>query len=131
MRKPYRVYGGLQDNGSWGGPSRTRIRRRRHRRRLVSHLGADGFYCQADPNDADTVYCEGQYGDLQRVNVRLGGETSTSRRSPPTKQTPAYRFNWNSPILISPHDSKTIYYGGNFVFKSVNRGDTGRRSAPT
>ena len=49
---------------------------------------------------------------------------------PPTKRTPAYRFNWNSPILISPHDSKTIYYGGNFVFKSVNRGDAWTTISP-
>jgi photosystem II stability/assembly factor-like uncharacterized protein len=129
MRKPYRVYGGLQDNGSWGGPSRTLSADGVTVADWFRIYGADGFYCQPDPNDADTVYCEGQYGMLQRVNVRLGLDVEIAPR-PPTKQTPAYRFNWNSPILISPHNSQTIYYGGNFVFKSVNRGDTWQAISP-
>jgi len=129
MRKPYRVYGGLQDNGSWGGPSRTLSADGVTVADWFRIYGADGFYCQPDPNDADTVFCEGQYGMLQRVNVRLGLNVEIAPR-PPTKQTPAYRFNWNSPILISPHNSQTIYYGGNFVFKSVNRGDTWQAISP-
>ena len=129
MRKPYRVYGGLQDNGSWGGPSRTYSVEGITVADWFRIYGADGFYCQPDPNDADTVYCEGQYGNLQRVNVRTGQDADIAPQ-PPTKQTPAYRFNWNSPILISPHDSKTIYYGGNFVFKSVNRGDAWKAISP-
>jgi photosystem II stability/assembly factor-like uncharacterized protein len=122
MRQPYRVYGGLQDNGTWGGPSHTYSIEGVTVADWFRIYGADGFYCQPDPHDADTVYCEGQYGDLQRVNVRTGLNIGIAP-SPPTKQTPAYRFNWNSPILISPHDSKTLYYGGNLVFKSVNRGE--------
>jgi photosystem II stability/assembly factor-like uncharacterized protein len=129
MRKPYRVYGGLQDNGSWGGPSRTRNADGVTVADWFRIFGADGFYCQPDPNDVDTVYCEGQYGMLRRVNVRLGGEVDITPQ-PPDKQTPAYRFNWNSPILLSPHNSQTIYYGGNFVFKSVNRGDRWETISP-
>ena len=128
-RKPYRVYGGLQDNGSWGGPSRTRNADGVTVADWFRIFGADGFYCQADPNDVDTVYCEGQYGMLRRVNVRLGGEIDIAPQ-PPDKQTPAYRFNWNSPILISPHNSQTVYYGGNFVFKSVSRGDRWETISP-
>jgi photosystem II stability/assembly factor-like uncharacterized protein len=128
-RKPYRVYGGLQDNGSWGGPSRTYSAEGITAADWFRVYGADGFYCQPDPNDADTVYCEGQYGNLRRANVRHGFDVEITPTTP-TKQTPAYRFNWNSPILISPHNSQTIYYGGNFVFKSINRGDTWQAISP-
>ncbi len=130
-RKPYRVYGGLQDNGSWGGHSRTQNSDGIGVADWFKIFGADGFYCQADPDDPDTVYCEGQYGFLHRINVRLGGEADIAPRPPPpasflgqkAERPSTYRFNWESPILISPHDPKTIYYGGNFVFKSVDRGD--------
>lgn len=120
-RKPYRVYGGLQDNGTWGGPSRT------HRPEGIINadwfrvFGADGYYAQPDPTDPDTVYCEGQYGMLRRVDVRTGEETNI--RPSPATLAPAYRFNWCSPICLSPHNNQTIYYGGNHVFKSVNRGN--------
>ena len=79
-RKPYRIYGGLQDNGSWGGVSRT------HNPDGITVVdwfkiyGADGFYCRPDPDDPDTVYCEVQYGvSCRRVNVRLGVDTDVPR----------------------------------------------------
>ena len=92
-------------------------------------LGFDGYYCQVDPTDPDTVYCEGQYGILRRVNVsttatsdikpRLDSkEQKTNITPPPPAKSPGFRFNWNSPILLSPHDPKTVYYGGNVVFRS-------------
>ncbi len=134
MRKPYRVYGGLQDNGSWGGPSATRDLAGVTIADWVNILGMDGYYCQIDPHDVDTVFCEGQYGILRRLNVRTGDvkdikprldakgvESNIQPKLPP--KTPAFRFNWNSPILMSPHNSHTIYYGGNFLFRSSNRGD--------
>ena len=121
LRKPYRVYGGLQDNGTWGGPGRTRNGDGVTVADWSKIFGADGFYCQPDPNDPDTVYCEGQYGMLQRVNVHLGTDVEIAPQPP--KGASAYRFNWDSPLLVSPHNSQTIYYGGNCVFRSVNRGD--------
>ncbi len=121
-RKPYRVYGGLQDNGSWGGPTRTHSPDGVGVADWFKVLGGDGFYCQADPDDPDTVYCETQYGGLRRFNVRRGSEKEIVPR-PPDAKTPAFRFNWDSPILISPHNSQTIYYGGNFVFRSADRGE--------
>jgi photosystem II stability/assembly factor-like uncharacterized protein len=140
MRKPYRVYGGLQDNGSWGGSSATYDRAGITVADWFQILGFDGYYCQVDPKDVDTVYCEGQYGILRRVNARTGEGTDikprldmitkgkkksqkTNIEPPPPKGTPEFRFNWSCPILLSPHDSKTVYYGGNFVFRSRNRGD--------
>jgi photosystem II stability/assembly factor-like uncharacterized protein len=122
QRRPYRVYGGLQDNGSWSGPSGTRRAEGITPADWVRLLGADGFYCQVDPQDNVTVYCEGQYGRLHRVN-RATGANAEIRPRPP-KGIPPYRFNWSAPILISPHDSQTVYYGGNYLFRSRNRGDS-------
>jgi photosystem II stability/assembly factor-like uncharacterized protein len=120
-RKPYRVYGGLQDNGSWGGPSATRRREGITNADWSRILGADGFYCQVDPTNPNVVYAESQYGGLHRLNVRTGDDASV--RPQPAKGAPAYRFNWQSPVLISPHNARTIYYGGNHVFRSPDRGD--------
>jgi photosystem II stability/assembly factor-like uncharacterized protein len=121
LRKPYRVYGGLQDNGSWGGPSATHNLDGITTADWYRVLGADGFQCQVDPGDPATVYAEGQYGMLRRVNIR-SGETLEIRPIPP-KGVPAYRFNWNAPVLLSPHNPRTVYYGGNYLFRSVDRGD--------
>jgi photosystem II stability/assembly factor-like uncharacterized protein len=122
LRKPYRVYGGLQDNGTWFGPSRTWSEEGITAADWQRVLGADGFFCQADPADPDTVYAEGQYGRLYRLNVRTGSETDI-RPTPPSPLVPAYRFNWSSPLLLSPHNPRTVYYGGNHLFRSVDRGD--------
>jgi photosystem II stability/assembly factor-like uncharacterized protein len=122
MRRPYRVYGGLQDNGTWAGPSRTRSLDGITAADWSRVLGGDGFHCQPDPSDPDTVYAEGQYGGLRRLDVRTGLETDV-RPSPPTPLSPAYRFNWSAPVLLSPHNARTVYFGGNRVFRSVDRGD--------
>jgi photosystem II stability/assembly factor-like uncharacterized protein len=125
MQKPYHVYGGLQDNGSWGGPSATHFSDGIALNDWRRIGGGDGFQCAADPNDPDTVYCESQYGGLSRVSVKgATGKGGSKAIKPKAGQgEPAYRFNWNSPALMSPHDSKTLYYGGNHVFKSTDRGD--------
>ncbi len=122
FRNPYYVYGGLQDNGSWGGPSSTLNRLGVSNEDWVRIGGGDGFYTQVDPQDYNTIYAESQNGRLFRFDVRSG--ESKSIRPEPNDEKERYRYNWNSPILISPHDSKTIYYGGNKLFKSKDRGDT-------
>jgi photosystem II stability/assembly factor-like uncharacterized protein len=122
MRQPYRIYGGLQDNGTWSGPSRTYSREGITPAHWVRVLGADGFHCQPDPNNPDTVYAETQYGGLERINLRTGGAADIRPRALPGQ--PEYRFNWNAPLLISPHNSRTIYYGGNHLFRSTSRGDS-------
>jgi len=122
MRNPYYVYGGLQDNGTWGGPSSTLNRIGVSNEDWVRIGGGDGFYTQVDPEDNNTIYAESQNGNLYRFDVR-SGESKTIRPEP-NDEKERYRFNWNSPILISPHDSKTIYYGGNRLFKSKDRGET-------
>jgi photosystem II stability/assembly factor-like uncharacterized protein len=124
-RTPYRVYGGLQDNGSWGGPSATAFPdgvTLADWRRL---LGGDGFQAAVDPTDPDTVYVESQYGNLVRLNLRAakGPAPKGIRPTAPKGGTPN-RWNWNAPILLSPHDPKALYYGAQHLYKSTNRGDS-------
>ena len=144
MRDPYYVYGGLQDNGSWGGPSMTRD----STGILTDHWfrigGGDGFYTPVDPADWRTVYAESQQGSINRVDAETRQPTSIR----PTKENIVnnearitkellkmqeaagwgkdrpFRFNWNSPIVISPHDSNTVFFGGNFLFKTLDRGQS-------
>ncbi len=80
-RKPYRVYGGLQDNGTWGGPSRTRNPEGIGLADWFRILGGDGFQCQVDPRDPDIVFAEAQYGSLHRLNLQTGENTDIKPRS--------------------------------------------------
>ena len=85
--------------------------------------GGDGFYNRIDPSDPNIIYAESQDGNLSRRDLRTS-ESKSIRPLEPTDTEPRYRFQWNSPLMISPHDPKTIYYGGNHLFKSTDRGDT-------
>ncbi len=119
MQHPYHVYGGLQDNGSWGGPSKSggsNVGREDWYR--VS--GGDGFYVQVDPNDHNLIISESQFGAIGRLDRSTGQRVSIR---PPQSGTAPDRYNWNSPILMSFHDPRVIYFGGNKLFKSFNRGD--------
>ena len=120
-QRPYHVYGGLQDNGSWTGPSRTLYQQGIGNEDWLRVGGGDGFYCVVDPIDHDIVYVESQDGNVQRLDLRTF-ERRVIRPEPPEGKK--YRFNWNSPILISSHDHDSIYYGGNHLFGSRDRGET-------
>lgn len=122
MRKPYYIYGGLQDNGTWAGPSATRYSIGITNEDWYNVAGGDGFYAVVDPNDPTIAYVESQDGNLMRFNLKTGERRSI--RPIPRDEKEEYRFNWNSPILISPHNSRVIYYGGNKLFKSTDRGET-------
>lgn len=118
--QPYHVYGGTQDNGSHGGPSRSRgggVGRFDWYR--VG--GGDGFYVEVDPTDSNVVYAESQFGGITRMNKTTG--ESKSIRPPRSDDGPRDRFNWMSPIVISHHNSRIIYFAGNRLFKSYDRGD--------
>jgi photosystem II stability/assembly factor-like uncharacterized protein len=121
-RDPYHVYGGLQDNGTWGIPSRTYSRVGILNEDVVNVGGGDGFVPVIDPRDYTTVYAESQYGALRRVDLVTG--RSTSIRPVPEDTAEAYRFNWNSPVLISPHDPDVLYFGGNKLFKTTDTGES-------
>lgn len=129
MRQPfYYVYGGLQDNSSWGGPSQTRNRQGITNADWIRTTGGDGFYAQIDPVDPNTVYGESQGGDIVRYDVRTG-EQKTIKPLPDFGGKP-YRWNWSSPMLISPYDHNTLYFGANYLFKSTTRGDSWTRLGP-
>jgi photosystem II stability/assembly factor-like uncharacterized protein len=173
MRDPYYVYGGLQDNGTWGGPSMSR------EGTILTDFwfnigGGDGFHTQNDPTDWRTVYGESQGGSAQRMNAETRESKSIrpnqanianykeyfpDKPAPPAAkpgQAPAikpaaqvggrpgqgaqpvdpeaammaqmrragpFRFNWSTPIYLSPNNPRTIYFGGNHLLKSVDRGD--------
>ncbi len=122
METPYNVYGGLQDNYSWGGPSAVRSRQGIKNDDWFSVQGGDGFDVQIDPQDSRTIYAESQDGNITRID-RVTNERKNIRPVPPKGEAP-YRWNWNTPILISPHDHNTIYVGANKVFKSTDRGNS-------
>ncbi len=126
FQKPYRVCGGLQDNYSWCGPSSTTQTGGIGNEDWMTVQGGDGFYNRIDPTDPNIIYAESQDGNLSRRDLRTS-ESKSIRPLEDNDKAPRYRFQWNSPLMISPHDAKTIYYGGNHLFKSVDRGDTWER----
>jgi photosystem II stability/assembly factor-like uncharacterized protein len=128
MARPYNICGGLQDNNSWCGPSATRDGRGIANSDWFTVGGGDGFYAQIDATDPNIVYAESQDGNVLRRNLRT--HESRSIRPQPAEGEARYRFQWNSPMQLSAHDSKTMYYGGNFLFKSTDRGDTWVKAGP-
>jgi photosystem II stability/assembly factor-like uncharacterized protein len=129
MEKPYRVCGGLQDNYSWCGPSGSLQTQGITNAEWINVGGGDGFDTKLDPNDPNIVYTESQDGNLLRRDLRTG-QSRSLRPLEDNDKVPRYRFQWNSPLVMSAHDSKTLYYGGNYLFKSTNRGDSWTRLGP-
>jgi photosystem II stability/assembly factor-like uncharacterized protein len=120
--QPYGVFCGLQDNGSWSGPSLSFDPRGIGNGEWSMVNGGDGFFVRPDPSDPDTVYSNSQMNGLQRLDRKIW--RSKSVRPTASLKTPPYRFNWNSPISISPHDPKTVYCGGQFLFRTKDGGDS-------
>ncbi len=118
----YYVYGGLQDNNSWAGPSQTRNQQGITSSDWYVTVGGDGFYSAVDPTDPNVVYAESQNGGIIRYDVKTGEQKSIQ----PTPKYGAenFRWNWSVPILISPHDHNTVYFGAQYLFKSPYRGDS-------
>jgi photosystem II stability/assembly factor-like uncharacterized protein len=122
---PFHVYGGLQDNGSWVSPS--------------EHPGGignpewqptcwgDGFYSFADPTDPNFVYCEAQGGYVYRYNLRTKEQRDIQPKPALHRKL---RFNWNTPLALSPHDPATLYVGAQFLFRSRDQGQSWERLSP-
>ncbi len=134
---PYRVGGGLQDNGSWIGPSESLHRADGDfmgRKGAIWNgdwtfvYGGDGFHVLFDPTDEHVIYAEWQGGNIARVHLDTG-ETFNLKPAPKEGE-PRFRFNWNAPIVISPHDPTTLYFAGNHVFRMPQRGDVWERISP-
>ncbi|MEP6508988.1 MAG: glycosyl hydrolase, partial [Gemmatimonadales bacterium] len=118
----YYVYGGLQDNNSWAGPSQTRNRQGITSSDWYVTVGGDGFYSAVDPTDPNVVYAESQNGGIVRYDVKTGEQKSIQPE--PKYGAQNLRWNWSVPIVISPHDHNTVYFGAQYLFKSPYRGDS-------
>lgn len=125
-KKPYWVVGGLQDNGSWAGPAISRSGGAINED-WISVGGGDGFVCRVDPNDPDLIYYESQNGSMGRRNLRTGERASIRPRRVDGK---SYRFNWKTPFILSNHNSKIFYCAGNYVFRSLDRGNNLQAISP-
>ncbi len=111
---PYRVIGGLQDNGTWVGPSRTRNREGITRDDWYTIYGGDGFGAQTDPVEPWIVFATSQNGAMGAVDLRNGGSLRMQRDRPADGQA---RWNWDSPFILSPHNRLTVYHAGSHVFR--------------
>ncbi|HKU67267.1 MAG TPA: hypothetical protein VJP85_05800 [Candidatus Baltobacteraceae bacterium] len=136
MDTPYHVMGGLQDHEVWWGPNEL----------LSRHDGpsdgdwlnisdwGDGQYAMADPRDPSIVYEDTHFGDLVRANLKTGERRYISPQPIIGFGTGAgtypYRFNWSAPLLVSHFDPDVIYYGGNVLFRSADRGSSWSLASP-
>jgi photosystem II stability/assembly factor-like uncharacterized protein len=124
----YEVFGGTQDNFSLGGPSRTINNNGIRSSDWFVTQGGDGFQSQADPEDPDTVYAEAQYGALVRYNRKTGEQLYIQPQ--PGQGEPALRWNWDSPVIISPHSHTRLYFAANKLFQSDDRGASWKAVSP-
>ena len=169
MREPYWVYGGLQDNGGWAIPSRTRNRYGIRMDHAIEVNGGDGFHMEPDPTDWRTVYTTAHVGYFGRIDMltrekefitptpettvnfaeyydpdfpetqidyTINPEEAWLWRDIPNRTIdgsilpPQFRWNWNSPLAISPANPRTLYVGSSNLFKSTDRGETWRIISP-
>ena len=118
----YWVYGGTQDNASMGGPSQNTKSGGVASDEWVVTLGGDGFWQAIDPDNPDIVYSAYQYGNIFRYDKKSGERIKV--KPTPRKDELTYRWNWDTPFLLSPHSGTTLYIAANKVFKSTDRGNT-------
>ena len=141
MRDPYFVYGGLQDNGTFGGPSFSRDARGILNDDVWKLHWGDGMDIQIDPTDWRRVYTEAEGGSFRRYDA----ETHESTNARPTQAniinyadvlgpdaggTSMFRFNWSAPLVMSPHDPRTLFLGGNHLFRTTDRGESWQIISP-
>ncbi|MHC4513012.1 MAG: VPS10 domain-containing protein [Planctomycetota bacterium] len=115
--KPYNVYGGLQDNGTWGGPSRTRFTDGVRIDEWFKIYSGDGFGAAVDPEDPNIVFATSQGGNIGMVNLATGAQRRVQR-----PRTQGARFNWDTPFFLSPHNPRILYFAGTYAYRSLNRG---------
>ena len=118
----YNVYGGTQDNSTQGGPSRTDNHHGIRNADWKVVLNWDGHQPATEPGNPDIMYGQRQQGTLSRIDLKTGEVTDVMPQ--PGEDEDFERYNWDAPILVSPHDPATIYHGSQRLWKSTNRGDS-------
>lgn len=118
----YHVYGGTQDNSTLRGPAQTTSRQGIANRDWKLILGGDGFQARVDPEDPNIIYAQYQYAGIVRYDLRTG-ERVDIQPQPEAEDAPL-RWHWDSPLIISPHNPKTLYFAAQKLFKSNDRGDS-------
>jgi photosystem II stability/assembly factor-like uncharacterized protein len=118
----YWVYGGTQDNNSLGGPSRNTCYNGVSTFEWIVTLGGDGFFQAIEPTDPNIVYSAYQYGNIYRYDKKSGERIKI--RPEPVKGEETYKWNWNSPFILSPHSPTRLYMAANKVFRSDDRGQS-------
>ena len=121
----YNVYGGTQDNDSFGGPSRTKNRSGIRNSDWFVTTGGDGFQVRVDPKNPDIIYTMSQYAGIMRYD-KSNGEKIGIKPQPGINEA-AFRWNWDSPLIISPHNSNRLYFAANYLFQSDNNGDSWKK----
>ncbi|MDF1844393.1 MAG: hypothetical protein P1U77_23395 [Rubripirellula sp.] len=124
----YNIAGGTQDNNSQYGPSRTRNTQGIRNSDWRITIGGDGHDTAIDPKDPNIIYAESQQGFLRRFDRRTGESVMIQPQPGPEEES--YRFNWDSPILISPHDNQRLYFASQFLHRSDDRGESWQKVSP-
>ncbi|MGE5245959.1 MAG: VPS10 domain-containing protein [Betaproteobacteria bacterium] len=136
MQKPYMVCGGLQDNGTWCGPSNSLLSEGIRKNDWFTVGGGDGFFAVPDMKEPWRVYTDLQGGVISVMDTRSGASRAISPY--PNRigsvgdamENHKYRYNWNSPIVLSPQDGQTVYFGGDVLFKTTNHGQSWTAISP-
>lgn len=117
----YNVYGGTQDNNSLGGPAQTTSEGGIYNQDWIFLVGGDGYEPQIDPTNPDIIYAQWQYGNLVRFDKKSGEITGIK---PTEEEDEELRWNWDTPVIISPHSPTRLYIAANKVFRSDDRGNS-------
>nr|WP_294905715.1 hypothetical protein [uncultured Lacibacter sp.] len=125
-QEPYRIYGGLQDNGSWYAPSAAPGGVLNGD--WKSLFGGDGFWTQPDPFDPDIAYAEAQGGTMSRVNIKTNASVTIKPQAVQGEES--LRFNWNTPIVTGAKNKKNLYTGAQYLYKSTDKGSNWVRISP-
>ena len=125
-KKPYNIYGGLQDNGSWVGPSAAAGGISNGNWKAIN--GGDGFWVQPDPLNSGTVYAESQGGEINRINLATTKSVGIKPQQAPGEDK--LRWNWNTPIVFGAANKKNLYMSSQYLYKSTDQGRNWARISP-
>lgn len=124
----YNVYGGTQDNSTWGGPSATNNVHGIRNSDWFTVTGGDGFQPRVDPTDPNIAYGQSQHGELVRFDRRTGNTVGIQPQPEPGE--PGSHWNWDSPLIVSPHSHTRLYFASQRLYRTDDRGDSWTAVSP-